>query len=58
LRPGEVVPPEVLAFVAGQLDVDPDTLAAYAVRSRRLPNCGRACPCGFSEEDIQVIVCI
>ncbi|MGF6233862.1 AcrR family transcriptional regulator [Inquilinus ginsengisoli] len=33
LRPGEVVPREVLAFVAGQLDVDPDTLAAYAVRS-------------------------
>ena len=33
LRPGEVVPREVLAFVAGQLDVDPDALAAYAVRS-------------------------
>lgn len=34
LRPGELVPREVLSFVAGQLDLDPDTLADYAVRSQ------------------------
>ena len=33
LRPGEIVPREVLVFGAGQLDVDPDALAAYAIRS-------------------------
>jgi TnpA family transposase len=34
LRPGEAVPREVLSFVADQLDLDPDTLADYAVRSQ------------------------
>ena len=33
LRPGEVVPQEVLAFVAGQLDVAPDAFLAYVLRS-------------------------
>lgn len=34
LRPGEVVPREVLAFVAGQLDLPGDALANYAIRSQ------------------------
>lgn len=34
LRPGEVVPHEVLVFVADQLDLHPDALTDYAVRSQ------------------------
>jgi TnpA family transposase len=33
LRPGEVVPIEVAAFVAEQLDLDPGSLADYATRA-------------------------
>ena len=32
LQPGEVVPREVLAFVADQLDLPPDVLVDYAAR--------------------------
>ena len=32
LRPGELIPPEALAFVAGQLAVAPEVLADYATR--------------------------
>ncbi len=32
LRPGELIPTEVLRFVADQLGTDPDALAAYAAR--------------------------
>lgn len=34
LRPGELVPPQVLSFVADQLDLPPDALAEYATRSQ------------------------
>ena len=33
LSPGEVVPRQVLVFIAEQLDVDPDTLENYATRA-------------------------
>ncbi|MGF7176663.1 Tn3 family transposase [Azospirillum doebereinerae] len=33
IRPGELVPPAIVAFLAGQLDVDPDALADYAIRA-------------------------
>lgn len=33
IRPGELVPLEIVTFVAEQLDIDPDALADYAARA-------------------------